>query len=59
MEKEVMTVLNDWYNEERGNRVTSNNMEALARKMLVVLNVGNTPQQPKEAKDEQDNGTSS
>ena len=55
MEKEVMTVLSDWFNEERGNRVTSNNMEALARKVLVVLQAGIAPE---EKIDEKDNGTS-
>lgn len=43
MLQDVVKVLNDWFSEERGNRVTSNNMEALARKVVEVV-------APKEAK---------
>ncbi len=53
MTKEVLNVLQAWFDEERGNRVTTNNMEALVRKIVQVVG------QPQEAKDVEDNGTSS
>jgi hypothetical protein len=57
MMDEVLKVLNTWFVEERGNRVTTNNMEALVRKLNEVVEprAGLT----KGAKDgKQDNGTS-
>lgn len=34
---ELKRILEDWYNEERGNRVTSNNVQGLATKIGVVF----------------------
>ncbi len=49
MSKEVMTLLQAWFDEERGNRVTSNNMQTLVLKL--------TEQLAKEQRNVEDNGT--
>jgi len=53
MNNEVVKVLQEWFDEERGNRVTSNNTEALARKIMLVVQALIEPQ---EVTNEQNSG---
>ena len=50
MSKEVMALMQSWFDEERGNRVTSNNMQTLVLKLTELL--------AKEKRNVEDNGTS-
>jgi hypothetical protein len=56
MNNEVVKVFQEWFDEERGNRVTSNNMEALVRKVMVVVQALTEPQ---EVPNEQNSGIAS
>lgn len=37
MEKEVLAIMQAWFDEERGNRVTSNNFQTLVNKVGAVI----------------------